>query len=172
MTGPANISAKLGGPLVLYDTVSSGTCTLTGMNSTTNSGSSGQCDETGTVVAAGYGVSTCQASFALGASPSFPAAWMAMPTNESELEMFYGVNTLNGRSVQDFRVSSSTVLQPQGFNTGLCSKFLFDGYSADLYVPATAGQFDLGGTPGDFGMFLHYTANVDPIYATGPVQPS
>lgn len=167
VTGPANVSAALGGPLQLQGMLSKGICVLTGMIPGQNAGMSGECSVLGIVNAVGYGASVCQDSFALGASPELPVAWMAMPPQYSELPLFYGITTVNGQVVQDFRVSSSNLLQPQGFNTGVCSSFLFEGYSADLFVPAAAGHYDFTGTPGAYGTLLHYTANVSPIYSFG-----
>jgi hypothetical protein len=167
VTGPAYVPSELGGPLHLQGMISKGTCQLKGMIPGTNAGVSGECSVLGVVMATGYGVSMCEDSFALGASPELPAAWMVMPPQDSELPLFYGITTVNGQAVQDFRVSSSNLLQPQGFNTGLCSSFLFEGYSADLFVPGMAGSFNFSGTPGAFGTFLFYQANVSPIYSYG-----
>ncbi len=164
VTGPANIPAELGGPLQLQGMVSMGSCQLTGMVPGANAGLSGTCNVYGSLRATGFGTSTCRDSFSLGASPEVPAAWVAMPTSQSELPMFYGVTTVHGHAVNDFRVSSSNLLQPQGTNTGLCTSFLFEGYSADLFVPASAGFYDFSGTSGAFGTFLVYIAIVTPTY--------
>jgi len=167
LTGPATIPPQLGGPLQLQSMLSTGSCQLTGMVPGMNVGMSGECHILAIVNAEGQAPSVCQASFALGSSPELPAAWAAVPTQDSALPMFYGITNLNGQLVQDFRVSSSSLLTPHGFNTALCSAFLFEGYSADTFVPAQAGHFDFSGTQGLFGTFWLYTANVHAIYSHG-----
>lgn len=173
ITGPANVSAALSpyvGPIVLAEQVSSGSCSLTGMFTGINdSGTSGQCQINATVLAMGYTPSLCYANFTLGATPpghssSLPVAWEAMPTSKSELDLFYGVTTIDNQTIQDFRVASPSHISPTGYNTGLCTEFLFHGYSADTYVPAIAGQLNLTGTPGGYGAFVFYNATVEPIY--------
>jgi hypothetical protein len=169
-TGPANVSAALGGPVVLFEQVTSGSCSLTGMFTGINdSGTSGQCQINATIIAMGYAPSLCYANFTLGATPpghssSLPVAWEAMAADKSELDLYYGVTSINGQNVSDFRVASPTHIYPTGYNTGLCTSFLFHGYSADTYVPAIEGDLNLTGTPGDYGAFVFYNATVEPIY--------
>lgn|SRR5487761_458349 len=181
LTGPATVPLPTGQKLQLQSMISTGSCDLTGMLLGTNAGTSGECHILAIVNAVGAPPSVCEASFALGASKGntalpdngdpVPFAWAAVPSvvpYPTELAMFYpSITSVNGQAVNDFRVSSSTLLSPGGSNTGLCSSFLFEGFSADTFVPAQAGHFNFSGTPGLFGTFLLYTANVHATYSHG-----
>jgi hypothetical protein len=175
LTGPAMVSLPNGQTLQLQSMLSTGSCDLTGAIHGMHdmAGNSGKCDILAIVNAEGAPPSVCEASFALDASspnPSLPDlgdplpfAWASVPMSglpyPSLLNMGYGI------PVNDFRVSSSHLVTPHGYNTELCTAFLFEGYSADLFVPAHAGHFDYTGTPGVFGTFTFYSAQVHPIYS-------
>jgi hypothetical protein len=177
LTGPATVSLPNGQTLQLQSMLSTGSCDLTGAISGMNAmaGNSGECKILAIVNAVGASPSICEASFTLDESspnPSLPDhgdplpfAWAAVPMSglpyPSELNMFYGI------PVNDFRVSSHNLVTPRGFNTGLCSAFLFEGYSADLFVPAQAGHFDYTGTPGAFGTLMFYGAQVHATHSHG-----
>jgi hypothetical protein len=174
LTGPANVPMPTG-ILPLQSMLSTGSCDLTGAipGMSAAAGMTGECHILAIVNAEGQAPSICQASFELGPStgdPSLdpmPFGWAAVPISQSELALFYGMN------VHDFRVSSPHLVTPSGFNTGLCSAFLFEGYSADLFVPAHAGHYNFSGvsTVGsagfNFGAFMYYTAQVQAVYSQG-----
>lgn len=170
--------------LYLQSIVIAGTCNLTGGSGnggTIISGSSGECsiisNVTGTVVNAtsdetvATGPSFCQADdISLGAAPTsaspsqdpLPVAWLSTGPNGSALVQYYNISTAN--KTGDFRIGWSNLLSPEGSNTFLCASYLFDGYSADLFVPAQAGLYNFTGTQGVSGTFLYYYANVTPLH--------
>ncbi|MDH2900864.1 MAG: hypothetical protein PXY39_07810 [archaeon] len=182
-TGPA----PPGAPLPLQSMLITGSCDLTGMLPGGMAGTSGHCevltivnyyDSSGTVQS-----STCQGDITLGNSPglkamtgsSVPLGWVVMPPSDSGLYTLYGI-TVHGNPVSDFRVgwSSETAANiasgSLGPTSGVCSMFLFDGTSADLFVPAQAGHFNFSGVSSvgpagfNFGTFQVYHANVTPIH--------
>lgn len=187
VTGPApHQPIPLGSsPLHLYleSIVTAGSCNLTGGSGnggTTVSGLSGECsiiaNLTGTVVNAtsgetlASGPSFCEVdNITLGAAPTnatpsqdpLPVAWIATGPNYSALVQYYNISTAN--KTGDFRIGWSNLLSPGGTNTFLCANYLFDGYSADLFVPAQAGLFNFTGTQGVSGTFLYYYARVTPV---------
>jgi hypothetical protein len=172
--------------LYLQSIFTAGTCNLTGAlgnGGALISGSSGECsiiaNVTGSVVNATSGKtlvsgpSFCEAdNIALGAAPShasplqdpLPVAWAATGPNGSDLVQYYKVAAANNTG--DFRIGWSSLQTPSGSNTFLCSAYLFDGYSADLYVPAHVGLFNFTGTQGAFGTFLYYYSNVTPLFSS------
>lgn len=171
--------------LYLQSIVTTGTCYLTGAsgNGPLISGLSGECsiiaNVTGSVVNATSGKtlvsgpSFCDAKdITLGAAPSnaspaqdpLTAAWVATGPKGSDLVKYYNVAAANDTG--DFRIGWSSLQSPSGSNTFLCSAYLFDGYSADLYVPAHVGLYNFTGTQGAFGTFLYYYANVTPLYSS------
>jgi hypothetical protein len=197
-TGPSSTGGLFGfqtsdGSMYLFSLqgmVNKGTCDLTGMVSGQGYGTSGECTISARVTyqnlealsgklpsnVPASGTSVCKDTFKLGASqpeqPDFPnglPAWIAMPPYASGLFLYYGV-TINGQPVSDFRVSSSVLLNPTGSNTFVCSNFLFEGYSADLFVPAQAGHYNFSGTSSvgpagfNFGTFQVYHAKVTPMH--------
>lgn len=197
-TGPSSTGGLFGfqtsdGSMYLFSLqamVNKGTCDLTGMVPGQGYGTSGECTVSAKVTYQNLealsgnlpsnvptsGTSVCKDTFKLGASPpeqpDFPnglPAWIAMPADASGLFLYYG-QTINGQPASDFRVSSSTLLNPTGSNTFICSNFLFEGYSADLFVPAQAGHFNFSGVSSvgpagfNFGTFQEYHANVTPIH--------
>ena len=197
-TGPSTTGGLFGfqtsdGSVYLFSLqgmVNKGTCDLTGMVPGQNYGTSGECTVSAKLTyqnlaalagklpsnVPASGTSVCKDTFDLGASPpeqpDFPnglPAWIAMPADGSGLFLYYG-QTINGQPASDFRVSSSVLLNPTGSNTFVCSNFLFEGYSADLFVPAQAGHFNFSGVSSvgpagfNFGTFQVYHANVTPIH--------
>ncbi len=179
-TGSATVpigTSSSGAPIFLnlQSMIITGNCELTGMLAGGMAGRSGQCrvltivnyisDSSGTV-----STSTCQGTITLGGAPDLGgAAWVVVPEKDSELFLFYNM------SVNDFRVGWSTTTQASiasgalGPTSAVCASFLFDGTSADLFVPAHAGHFNFSGvsTVGpagfNFGTFVFYHANVTPI---------
>jgi hypothetical protein len=147
-TGPSDFAS----PLQINGMFVMGSCTLTRSTDGGLTGNSGYCHFLGMVNAQGMPVSVCEANIPV----SF---WTQVPVGPEA-----PLSAVSGKP--DLRIFSNGFTL-QGSHTGLCSAILFDGNSADLFVPAAAGHYNFAGDPTPFGTFLEYYAVVHAIYSHG-----
>jgi hypothetical protein len=165
----------------LQGMVIEGSCDLTGGTISQGYGTSGVCTVFASVSYSDLtplspkapslpssGTSVCRGTIVLGNSPNLKgAAWVVVtPSQGSGLAVFYG------KAVSDFRLGWNSATEKEiqsgflGPTSQVCSMFLFDGTSADLFIPAQVGHFNFSGLdsvgPADFnfGAFTFYNANV------------
>jgi hypothetical protein len=147
LTGPSDFLD----PIQINGMLVTGSCTLSGSSNGGMSGTSGQCQFLGIVDAQGMPLSVCFANIPV-------SYWTQVPPGPDA-----PLSALSGKP--DLRVFSNSFAL-QGRNTNLCGGILFDGNSADLFVPAAAGSYNFGGdTLAPIGTFLFYHANVRATYS-------
>ncbi len=147
-TGPSDFAS----PIQITGMFVQGSCVLTGSANGGMNGTSGQCQFLGIVNAQGTPSSVCYAYVPV----SF---WTQVPVGPKA-----PLSAVSGKP--DLRIFSNG-FTIRGSNTGLCSSILFDGNSADLFVPAAVGHYNFSGDPTPFGTFVVYHASVQAIYSHG-----